>query len=371
MASRRHSSRRGKDRRRFTFRSFLGRLVLFGAALLQVLCYASMYVNPAEFWPAAMLTVAAFAVALVNVAVLILALVGRSRVFWVPLLVLVPALFLAEKVVSFSELRPVGGEGSVDMVSYNVGRFSLPQGEDPGKEQLTEHLFSQIREYDPDIICLQEYWSPSIEEMDRQMAEYFSGYQYKYYLHKDWDGYSGNVTISRFPVTSAGVEHFEGSSNLAIYSDIVLGGRMIRLYNCHFQSYSISATRLVKLVNNMDDYALETGRRVVGAIRKRPRQVGQVLENVKQSPYDAIICGDFNDTPMSYTYTSLLSGRKDTFVEAGSGFGGSYSKLWPMLRIDYIFVPEDFEVTGHITPKLPFSDHYPVLTSFRTDENTI
>lgn len=371
MASRRHSSRRGKDRRRFTFRSFLGRLVLFGAALLQVLCYASMYVNPAEFWPAAMLTVAAFGVAVVNVAVLILALVGRSRVFWVPLLVLVPALFLAEKVVSFSELRPVGADGSVDMVSYNVGRFSLPQGDNPGKEQLAEHLFSQIREYDPDIICLQEYWSPSIEEMERQMEEHFSGYQYKYYLHKDWDGYSGNVTISRFPVTSAGVEHFEGSSNLAIYSDIVLGGRMIRLYNCHFQSYSISATRLVKLVNNMDDYALEAGRRVVGAIRKRPLQVGQVLDNVRQSPYDAIICGDFNDTPMSYTYTSLLSGRKDTFVEAGSGFGGTYSKLWPMLRIDYIFVPEDFEVTGHITPKLPFSDHYPVLTSFRTDENTI
>jgi endonuclease/exonuclease/phosphatase family metal-dependent hydrolase len=58
----------------------------------------------------------------------------------------------------------------------------------------------------------------------------------------------------------------------------------------------------------------------------------------------------------------MTRGRKDAFVEAGNGFGATYSLLWPMLRIDYILYPENGRAISHQTPRLPYSDHYPVIT---------
>ena len=53
---------------------------------------------------------------------------------------------------------------------------------------------------------------------------------------------------------------------------------------------------------------------------------------------------------------------QDTFVEAGDGFGATYSRLWPMLRIDYVLCPKSCTVVTHETRKVRLSDHYPVIT---------
>lgn len=362
--------RSGKGRR-FDFRSVVGRTVLFGSALMLLLCYCSIFINPARLWPSAVFTIIIFPVALLNVVVLVLALIGRSRVFWVPALMLVPAAFMADRVLSLSPAQEVishkYSEDTLNILSYNVGRFSLPRDKSLKDGHLSEYVFRTVKEYGPDIICFQEFWTRSIESMKEMIKDNFPGYDFRYYFFCSAGGYSGNLTISRFPMSSSGVEKFEGSSNLALFNDFHYKGRKLRIYNCHFQSYNISMTGMVKSFVNDTGYARRTGEKVVSSILKRTRQVGQVLDNVHASPHEAIICGDFNDTPMSYTYTSLLSGRKDTFIEAGSGFGASYSVLWPLLRIDYVFVPESFSVLGHNTPKLDFSDHYPVVVSIKCD----
>ncbi len=93
------------------------------------------------------------------------------------------------------------------------------------------------------------------------------------------------------------------------------------------------------------------------------------LSNIQKSPYPAIICGDFNDTPMSYTYWKLSRGRRDSFKDAGKGFGATYSMLQPLLRIDYILSPKDVRATSHKIVKLKYSDHYPVVATFAMAEN--
>ena len=35
------------------------------------------------------------------------------------------------------------------------------------------------------------------------------------------------------------------------------------------------------------------------------------------SPYAVIVCGDFNDGPMTYTYNRIRGDLQDTFVESG------------------------------------------------------
>ena len=80
---------------------------------------------------------------------------------------------------------------------------------------------------------------------------------------------------------------------------------------------------------------------------------------------ESLVAGDFNDTPMSFTYNKLRQGRKDSFVEAGRGMGGTYSILRPFIRIDYVLFPEKWTGVKHKVRHLKYSDHYPVEASMK------
>ena len=99
------------------------------------------------------------------------------------------------------------------------------------------------------------------------------------------------------------------------------------------------------------------------SITRRPKQVDKVFSDIENCPVEAFVCGDFNDNPMSYSYYRLTRGRKDSFVEAGEGFGATFARMWPLLRIDYILLPDRFNALEHKCPRIGFSDHYPVITT--------
>lgn len=56
-----------------------------------------------------------------------------------------------------------------------------------------------------------------------------------------------------------------------------------------------------------------------------------------------IVCGDFNDTPMSYTYRRMRGDFIDAFKRKGQGMVFTYRRLMGVLRIDYLFHSDDFE----------------------------
>ena len=175
------------------------------------------------------------------------------------------------------------------------------------------------------------------------------------------EGAYGNVTLSRYPITGKGRLQFEKSSNLAIYTDLKIGDQVLRVYNCHFESYNISLTNLVKSWNRDSTLVRDTEEKMKRSITRRPVQVDQVMSDIEECPVEAIVAGDFNDNPISYTYFRLMKGRKDTFVEAGRGFGATYSGLWPFIRIDYILYPSHLKAASNHIPRLEYSDHYPVV----------
>ena len=100
------------------------------------------------------------------------------------------------------------------------------------------------------------------------------------------------------------------------------------------------------------------------SIRERPRQVAHVLKSVNSTSVRSLVLGDFNDTPLSYTYFRLLRGRYDTFVKAGKGFGATYRALWPFLRIDYILYPKDLHAVSYEVEEATYSDHFPVIATY-------
>ncbi|MGF2411655.1 MAG: endonuclease/exonuclease/phosphatase family protein, partial [Ferruginibacter sp.] len=101
------------------------------------------------------------------------------------------------------------------------------------------------------------------------------------------------------------------------------------------------------------------------AYKKRALQAELMHEKIQQSPYPAIVCGDFNDVPTSYTYNTVKGNLQDAFLKKGSGFGRTFRFISPTLRIDNILADIKFEVMQFNKFEVPYSDHYPVIADLK------
>lgn len=354
--------------RKIRFFGITSRVLMLIVAALLALSYLSIVINPAKIWMVSLSGIFFVPLMTLNLLLLLWAFKRKSRSFVIPLLALLPSFFFIGRYVQFNSdetlAQPVS-DNTVRVMTWNVGRFAMHDDEAgiATRKNCIDSIFSHIRKHDPDIICLQEFHVKDARNVKEYLKRHFREYNAEYYLFTENGGSSGNVTLSRFPVKGKGKIKFDESANLAIYTDYDVNGRSFRMYNCHFESYNISLTGLVKALANRDSTVVaETGTKVKRSITRRPKQVDQVFSDIENCPVESFVCGDFNDNPMSYTYYRMTRGRKDAFVEAGYGMGATYALLWPMLRIDYVLYPDHYRAVYHDIPKLPFSDHYPVIT---------
>ena len=352
-----------------SFTGVSARIVMSMLAGLQILSFLSVVANPAKVWILAIFGLLFLPLFVINLLLFLWALKRRSRSFIIPLAALLPSVFFIggyfQMPSSGRPVEPVEGDETVKVVSYNVGRFLQAHGRDfpEGRRACADSISRFLMGQDADIICLQEFYTTDIGRVRQYLSGWLKGYRAEYYFYRSRYGYYGNVTFSRMRARDKGVIHFDNSANLAIYTDYKAGGESFRVYNCHFESYNISMTGLLRSIRRRDGGMLrETETKVRRGLAQRPRQVSQVLNHIAGSPVAAFVCGDFNDTPMSYTYYRLSKGRGDTFRKAGEWFGATFSFLWPLLRIDYVLYPDNFRALSHRTPHKPYSDHYPVVT---------
>ena len=341
------------------------RVIMLLSAAILVLSYAAMLVNPAKAWYFSILGILFVPLFLLNLVILIWALCKKSSAFIIPLIVLLPSLIFIGRYVRLSSGGAKQGEECIKIMTYNVGKFTLGKGYEYSES--LDSITALVRSSNADIVCLQEFNTERVKNMPKLLEERFPGYYSCYYINLNAGSGSGNVTLSKFPIESRGHFDFENSANLAIFTDILIGEKKLRIYNCHFQSYSISLPALARNWRNKT-VRKETEHRMKTSIIKRSSQVEQVLSDIESCPVESIVAGDFNDTPMSYTYHRLRKGKKDAFVEAGSGFGATYSFLWPLIRIDYILYPRSFKGVSYSCRHVGYSDHYPVMTAVNLSE---
>jgi endonuclease/exonuclease/phosphatase (EEP) superfamily protein YafD len=217
----------------------------------------------------------------------------------------------------------------------------------------------------PNILCLQE--SNWIYQCDDKLAatvpDAFVYPQHALHPHKALAIYSD------FPILR--YQYFvptKSSSNGAMYADIVLEDKVIiRVFNIHLQSNRLgkNADRLVTNIDNINESEGRTVyktayHRLRDAWLIRAKQVDEVADSVAHSPYPVIITGDFNDTPSSYSYQTLLNGRQDAFKVGGRWLSFTYNGLLPALSIDHIFASNDLPVLGFRVIRRGGSDHFPI-----------
>ena len=364
------------------------RAILIVAAAAMFLSYASVYINPAKFALPLFFGLYFVPILAINLLLFILAALRRSASAWISVVALLPALLYSELFVKIGHAEEAHKEGiELKIETYNVGMFSSSE-DGLSRERCRMEIGKHIAAEAPHIICLQEFFAESYTQADT----IFSAYPYRHYhLFKARNGkLFGNIILSKFPMGEKGRISFKGSTNLSIFADIEHYGRTLRVYNNHLESYNVSFTALAhkfaELLKDNDGNIIpateeersaafseleaardeltkdivETHEKMKGTFIRRSEQVERIIGHINQTQHNTIICGDFNDTPMSYTYHTLAKQRKDTFKEAGSGFGATFAPVWPLLRIDYMLVPDVTQCLNHTILKIPLSDHYPV-----------
>ena len=179
------------------------------------------------------------------------------------------------------------------------------------------------------------------------------------------------ITFSRFPILSSQQIEKDDRHNYCLVSDLLVLGDTVRLYNIHLESVRLKHEDY-RFIDDLDlqfeqnENIKEGSRRIFLKLRtayaRRALQVKNLDVHISQSPHPVIICGDFNDTPCSYTYQVLSKKKRDAFMQNGSGLGNTYAGGLPSLRIDYIRFDPVFKSLDFTVGKYRLSDHYPIST---------
>jgi endonuclease/exonuclease/phosphatase (EEP) superfamily protein YafD len=217
--------------------------------------------------------------------------------------------------------------------------------------------------YQPDVLCLQEFW----------YAKKSNGPAYIEAIHKTgglphayWKPLEELAIFSRYPILRSEVRWF-GTTNGYRYADLQVGERIIRVYNVHLRSNSITglADKVVESGNLKEKQTWLNIRGMMGrfrrAARERAEQVEELCSHIANSPYPVLVCGDLNDIPQSYSYHRMASLLDDAFKTGGRGLGITYAGRIPSLRIDYIFTDQRFQTIRCRRGQVGFSDHRPVI----------
>ncbi|MFH0895783.1 MAG: endonuclease/exonuclease/phosphatase family protein, partial [Bacteroidota bacterium] len=157
------------------------------------------------------------------------------------------------------------------------------------------------------------------------------------------------------------------SQNNCIYADILMGADTVRVYNLHYASIRLSPEDQIFTGNEKTSKSTAIKKdskkilqRLKHAFITRARQAEIVADHMEECTYPIILCGDFNDTPISYAYHLMRGKLNDSFISSGSGLERTYAGLYPAFRIDYILYSDEFDVAGYHSIKEKWSDHYPI-----------
>ncbi len=322
------------------------------AAGTLLLAYLLPYVSPKTFPLLSVLSLAVPILIVINVIFLIYWIVLLNKKGILSLVVLILGISHVTSLYKLSGKSTDDTHDSISLISFNVRSFNRFHWID--SDVVPQDISTMIRTEDPDIFCAQEFYNNPDTD--------FTQYPHKYQDFNNDNGELALVIFSKYPIINKGSLHFKKTANNIIFSDIVIKEDTVRVYNVHLQSHKISS--------NTDKLAKEDSQKLIKRIQisfeRQQEQVQKLINHMKTSPYKNIVMGDFNNTAYSYVYNKVVSKKlQDAFKEAGQGFGTTLEfDLFPV-RIDFILVPEDFEVIEFKNFDQELSDHYPISSKIR------
>ena len=306
----------------------------------------------------------------------------RSKLFLLPLLVLVLTWNYYQRGLtinfgggSASELQAETSSApvSLDVLSYNVRIFNTYAHLHDKDFANSRNMIQWVAKNQADVYCLQEFYnepqSPVYNAVQKIVKKYGKYYFISNTLINRVNGQFGMAIISKYPIINKGTIKFEKlTQNHAMFADLKVNKDTIRVYNFHLQSMSIEEQDIIKTYREQNLFGKDLRKllgRLKGGFIKRSYQVNTLYDHLKESPYPVIVCGDLNDVPYSYTYQKLNRHLLNAHTAAGWGVGSTYNGILPLLRIDNQFFSSDLEVKNfRVHREVTFSDHFPLSATY-------
>lgn len=369
----------GKKLKKFLWVAFLcGNIT---ATVCYLLACLAPFLNPGQYWFVALLGLIYPILFFVMLAFCLYWLIKRSK--WAFLSVVALLLSWQQITVSFgfhaaTTFKEAKAPDAIRVLTWNLSSWGKTGKTNRFNMNYQGEMINTIKGANADILCFQEYvFTNKIQFRDSVIPQLKdAGFLYSYFVKASYSMHlyrsahvTGVVILSKYPI--ADTAHFEYVENNyaepLIYADIKVNDKTIRVFTTHLQSvrfeeYDYEALHKLK---EPGQASVTQSRAIVWklkqAYKKRGQQADEVHEKIKGSPYPAILCGDFNDVPNSYTYFTAKGDLQDAFIQRGFGLGRTYRFISPTLRIDYILVDKKFTVQQYRKIKVPYSDHYPVI----------
>jgi len=319
-------------------------------ALLTILAYILPFLAPKLFPFLSVLTLLMPLFLILNFIFFVVWILQLKKKAFLSAFILLLGFTFISKFYKFSETHLPESSHDFKLMSFNVRLFNLYEW--LPEKNIPEKITDIIQEYNPDILCLQEY-SPND-------AVRLRNFPYKHIvLHGKRNKY-GQAIYSKFEIVNTGEIVFPNSSNNVIYADIVNQKDTVRVYSMHLQSIKISTDIHEQLDENKSKFIFK---RISHAFKEQQLQSELIKSHYAACKYSKIVCGDMNNSAFSYVYRNIKGNLNDAFEEAGTGFGKSYNFKFYPARIDYIFVEDNIQVKNFETnDQVKLSDHFPLMT---------
>lgn len=296
---------------------------------------------------------------------------SRAAINTVMLFISLPTLLLYAP-IRVRQTPPIDRENWIKVLSLNANAFQFSKLGPKDQHPTTDYLAKS----DADIICLQEAWLSSNKSKymsERSLHHSLKEYPYYSSAYAVKNHGSRLIVLSKYPILSTRPIDLHSKFNGGAVFTILVGEKKLILYNLHLESFGFTKEeqkhyfQLAQEVNPKG-FTQAVGGRFSPAFKRRAKQVEQVYQdiNYQESPY-LLVCGDFNDTPISYTHHRLSMGLHDAIASTGRGVNYSYYfKSLIGVRIDHMLYSDQIEArAAYVDRTAEISDHKPIICYFK------
>lgn len=262
-------------------------------------------------------------------------------------------------------------EKALKVVSLNAKNFDAVAF--PLNEASIPPAIEYIKSLDADIICLQE--APLNALQRRFLSDTYE------YIDTVRRGVGGGclAVISRYPIVGKERIDYASASNISAAFFVVIGGDTVAVINNHLEISGLShddraefSSIVHSAKDNIDhghlpgdtikDGSLRLFAKLGESAQRRAPQARAVADYIRRCDKSIILCGDFNDSPISYAHHTIARTLTDCYAEGANGPGWSFRQYSMRVRIDNIMCSNDWQTYKCLTDNsVTVSDHYPII----------
>ena len=351
---------------RYFFSLLMVPISFIGAGISITACVAGQ-INPHESMFITFLGLAMPVILVINLLILIYWITQKKWWIIIPIFAILLNIGYLSSIfqITVSSSKLPNNKLPIRLASYNVGKFkSWDKFE-------TQHYISEfLKNNYINIICFQEYREDT--KLNAKILSSLLTLPHHTISYLPGSTTLGTGIFSKYPILQSGNIPFDSKINDAIWADLQIGEQTIRVISCHLQTTNFSRKRKLlddpifqnTNIQQKEEAILDITQELTKNFKIRATQAEMVRQVIDTTKIPVIVCGDFNDTPASYTYHHIKGELKDSFKERGNGYAYTFRGIHHLLRIDFIFYSSQFECVDYHSPELEWSDHNPVISEF-------